>query len=180
MEYDSTRSGELIRAMIDGDRECVEDVAEWMATLDAEDFNDQVNRELRGKLDQVAERALRQDVNLKRWEASLKSIIVSLQTQLADPTSKSPSRAEWRQKTLVFLNRVLQRRQEVRHLIATAVERGRGERDLWQSAKTKAVRRLIAAHENEYLRMFVDEVTAAGLEVPVNILEKLAGDQGKR
>lgn len=175
MDYEAARSGELTRAMIDGDRECVEDVAAWMNALDAEAFEDQVNRELRGGLDQVAAQALRQEANLKRWDTCLKTITVSLQTQLADPVGKNPDRARWRQSTLVVLDRVLERRGEVRHLIAVQQAAASG-RDPWQAARTKAVRRLIAGHEIEYLALLAGELTAAGLEVPADISEKLAAE----
>lgn len=179
VDYETVQSGEPIRAMIEGDRESVEDVAAWMAALDAEAFNGQVNSELRGVLDQVAQQALRQEVNLKRWETCLKAITMSLQTQLADPAGKGPDRARWRQSTRVFLEKVLERRGEVRHLIKVQWPTAPDVKasDGYQAARKRATRRLISAHEIEYVALLADELAAAGMEVPPDVSEKLAAHE---
>lgn len=169
-----------LRALLVGDRECVEDVAAWLAGLDDSAFRKQVDDELHGRLDSVACAAMREPANLRRWESVLKTMHISVQTQLSDPNKKSPRHAQWRQRVLIVQETISKRREECRNLMAAqrmptaAALKAKANRAARRGPFDRATHRLREAHQVEFLTLYVEELTTEGVEVPPGILAELA------
>jgi hypothetical protein len=174
-----------LRTMLDADRESLQDVAEWLGTLDQSAFDRHVLFELRGQLDPQACDALRHPANLARWRISLTALTVGLQAQLTSPAVKGPGHAVWRKETVRFNAGVLKRRGEVDRLLARkkaeeraeARDRGavrRAQQPQRSEAGERAVRRLVEAHRAEFVTLLAEEYAELGLELGAGHARELA------
>ncbi len=174
-------SGRDLAALAAADQESLEDTATWLDELEQEGFDRQVLAELRGKLDAHASEALRQPINLRRWQMSLVSLAASIQTQLSDPTRKTDEYADWRKRALYMQQAVLRRRREVDHLITKTRERVDAAREearthhsgIRATAGDAAIKHLMDAHRADFLTFLREEYEARGEQLRTAQLAEL-------
>lgn len=173
-----------LRDLLDADREVLADVVEWLAAMPQKNFEQQVNLDIRARLDPVASQALRHPKNLLRWNDILTGMARNAHSQLNDPERKTPEYGDWRRRALNFQQAVLGRRAEAKNLlrhqqISATVKRANGA-DRREPGE-RATQRLVEAHRVEFLTLLAEELEQDGLELSDRKraeLERLTAEDG--
>lgn len=175
------------------------DVTAQVAQLGDRAFRDLVNADLAGKADPDQAGALRTAEVVDRWEATLKQVEIALMAELtARRSERGPDVDAWRSRVQLRRGWIAARRREARVLqramtaarqgaeqraaversVARDAERSRAAEELRRAnpagvAGEAAVKRLIAAHQAEFMELLVEEYAAAGVEFPARLARRL-------